>query len=57
MPEPETEFAKFSQKMNNLNDSRMDNPATSGQVSYKGFYLKAVASVTLDPNGKHLLCQ
>ncbi|MCH8313888.1 MAG: hypothetical protein IID17_12985, partial [Nitrospinae bacterium] len=26
-------------------------------VSDKDFYLKAVASVTLDPNGKYFLCQ
>jgi len=26
-------------------------------VSGKGFHLKAVASVTLDPNGKYFLCK
>jgi hypothetical protein len=32
-------------------------PLQADRVSDKSFYLKAVASVTLDPNGKYFLCQ
>ncbi|MCH8314325.1 MAG: hypothetical protein IID17_15220 [Nitrospinae bacterium] len=33
----------------------MNDPAASGRVSDKDFYLKAVASVTLDQNGNSFL--
>jgi len=31
----------------------MNDPAASSRVSDKGFHLKAVPSVTLDPNGNN----
>jgi len=34
----------------------MNDPAASGRVSDKDLHLKAVASVTLDPNCNNFLC-
>jgi len=35
----------------------MNDPAASGRVSDKDLHLKAVASVTLDPKGNHIICK